>query len=325
MFSRISPVFPLKNRNSVCAFTASTKYPILYIYYDDTLFEMSLLTNEMTLIRTFPSFDCVSIICDQADDLYVHGSNGCGSTYEGSVYYLAFPTRSKSPINISISPDTWITEPTNLDAISRSVSEPKDPWETLRESDLRELQSPIYHRCHSSGNIWIGGERSNVIYSTHMPRDDHVYYIYNAGNLGRDLSGAFTCEDTSILNYSVIWMAPYVDSHGNNEVIFLSANIHYHKLFTTKGNTLLLMWTSEDEISEDLVYSLVTKKIYRFSKPPYPWKDRSDNSTDTHISVFHYTVPSLFYSCSQVIRKHPDLMEQIPTCIRENMETVGTS
>lgn len=328
MFIRVSPVFTLKNQTSVYAFTTSTKRPILYIYYDDTLYEMSLLTHEMTYMRTFPSFDSVAMACDENDDLYVHGSNGCGSTYEGSLYRLASLTKSTrsngTHESTLISNDKWDTEST---AIFISTSEPRDPWEHLRESDLKEWRSPIYSQYWTRGrnNIWINNRRPNIIHlvnsvSREEPEDD-VYYFHNASGFGKDLSGPFTCEDTCI---SIMWMAPYVDSHGNPEGIFLSGGWNYSKLFVTKGNTISLMWKSGLDVFEDLTYSLVTGKVYRLTIPPNLWK-RKVEVHEAYISVFHYDVPSLFYLCSQVIRKCPDLVGQIPPCIREKMDISSTT
>ena len=233
MFTRISPIFTIKHADHPFTLTASTKRPVLYIYYDDNLYEFSLITRKITLIDTFDSFNSVSLACDINDDLYVHGSMGCGSFYEGYAYRLTYSPESGYVCS---------------------------HYMEVREDELKKLRYPIYYESywHRNGD------------SLFISQSQDLYHFKNAWRFAL-FDGPFRLTGKQpLLRNSPSWIARYVN---NEHLIYIREYPGKRQLLRTHGNTfkhipiLSVMWTSSVGDPEDIVYSPVTKEIYGFSRP----------------------------------------------------------
>lgn len=292
MFTRITSKFPSAASIGRGTIIASATKPILYVCYDNILYEMSLVDNRLEVMKDFSEYNDINMICDENGDLYIDASRGSGSTYKGCYYRLRFG---------------------HVD------------WEHLPLGEVPVIRSSLYQgSIHPGrGHIWLN--RTCQDNNRDSRGRDIVYQFENADDLGRDLSGTFTLDSnvrsTSTDNKGkhLQWMAPYVDEENQPNVIvcIYDYNRHYTRrsqLFTTKGQTLKLLWQSEFGIYEEFTYSPVTKRIYSLT---YPYINPKYD--DVYISVFHYDVPSLFDWCIMTIQKYPDLRTQVPPYIKEKI------
>ena len=287
MFTRISPVFTIKHADRPFTLTASTKRPVLYIYYDDSLYEMSLITRGITLIDTFDSFNSVSLACDINDDLYVHGSIGCGSTYDGYVYRLTYSPASGYVCS---------------------------HYMEIREDELKKLRYPIYYESY-----WHRNGVSICISQSH-----DRYYFENAWRFALPDGPFGLTGKQSLGSRFPSWIAPYAN---NEHLIYIQGYSGGAQLLRAYENTplptLSMIWISSVENPKEVVYSLVTKEIYGFSRPLEHSELRSPRnncSEECYISVFNHEVMSLFNRCANVIQKNPALKEQVPPYIREKID-----
>lgn len=284
MFTRISPTFTIRHSAKAHKIATSPKRPVLFIYHDDCLLEMSLITREIKLIQTLMPFSIMALICDVDDNLYVYG------------YLEALVTSKRYVYRFTFSNDRWShieLQEEDLEKVRYSLGL---KFVNISLCDLRKLNCNDYSI--------IGADQLGI------SRDTHLKLSNDCTLLDPDLRW--------ITSYGKDRFLMCVDEYKYD------SPKKFCRLLVLTDNVIspLASYVSIDH--PQLMYSPVTREIYGLSVPssfnPY-WHDRSG---ECYISVYNYEVLSLFSCCSRALRHSPKLLESIPPCIREQMNDSKT-
>ena len=281
MFVTTIPPLSLKKSIYHHSIVASRKRPVLYVDYDETLFEVSLVTGESYKIIDLPSCYDSTLACNESDVIFM---------------------RRWSPNGIYF----------------HRISQASTGWKIEDLSGCQECGSVqyCYENFSPTMNKWESEEnRSYVDGSKFRYWDGSVWRIYNiigklktvlAHNMPCHLhTGFFRCinSDTYLVYFrrskttAQMWIARNEQMTMIWEQGYAEPPMLTYSALSNKIYGISLEWESTHE-----------NPIY-ISRP-----------TSLTISVYQFECISLFNQCIRVIRQYPHLDEHVPVYLREKVD-----